>query len=203
MKMGKNFIVSLAAVLVLAGCVNLKPLKTPEISTYVLDAAAAPPSAAPTSLTLLVTLPKAGTGLKDNRMAYVQQAHTLKYFSRNRWLDTPSNMLLPLMVQTLQDSKRFQAVVAAPYAGNADIRLDTDLLMLQQQFFTVPSIVEFVVRARLVNLHNQRILATKVFTLKQAAPADNPYGGVLAANKAVSQFLLHLSQFCVKHTNEK
>lgn len=186
--------------IILVGCVNLKPIKTPETVTYIIDAVVMPPKAPTQPYSLLITTPKSSSGLTDNHILYIEQPHEIRYFSRSRWIDTPANMLLPLMLQTIQNSGRFQAVVTTPYSGEADLQLDTNLLVLQQEFITRPSVVRLMVRAQLINLNTRRVIATKVFNITQPAEADNPYGGVKATNKAVAKFLIELSQFCVGNT---
>lgn len=189
--------------LLLTACVNLKPIHTATPATYIIDAVVTPIKATPTRYSLLISTPKASPGLSDNHMAYSQQPHTLQYFAHNRWIDNPANMLLPLMVQTLQDSDRFQAVVATPYVGTTDLRLDTELLTLQQEFIQKPSVVKLTIRMQLIDLKTQRVIATQVFHTTQIADTDTPYGGVNAANKAVAQFLASLRQFCVTATVAK
>jgi len=184
----------------LTACVNLKPVKTPDTSTYTIDTAVMPEKGIPSAYSILITTPKSGPGLTGNHIAYIQQPHEISYFSHNRWIDTPANMILPLMVQTLQNSNGFQAVVATPYSGETDLRLDTSILALQQEFTNKPSLVRLTVRAQLINLHTQRVMATQVFQVVQPATTDNPYGGVKAANKAVAKFLTALSQFCITNT---
>lgn len=184
----------------LTACVDLKPVKTPERTTYFLDAKTTSIKASPTPYSLLVSLPKAGPGLTDNQMAYIEQPYEIKYFTRNRWIDSPANMLLPLMVQTLQNTGRLQAVVSYPYLGDTDLRLDTEMLALQQEFTVKPSRIRLMISAQLINLKTQHIIASKVFNNVQTAEADNPYSGVKAANKAVEQFLIELNQFCIQNT---
>ena len=84
----------------------------------------------------------------------------------------------------------------APIAAAGDLRLDTELLRLQQDFATQPSHVHFTLRAHLVDNATRRVLAWRVFDASVAAATDDPYGGVVAANRAVQTVLEQLAGFC-------
>ena len=92
----------------------------------------------------------------------------------------------------------FRAVVLTPGAGAGDWRLDTEIIRLQQEFLTRPSQVRFTLRATLVDERTRRVLAVREFEHTVTAPADDPYGGVVAANRAVRAVLADLSRFLVE-----
>jgi cholesterol transport system auxiliary component len=62
-----------------------------------------------------------------------------------------------------------------------------------------------MVRAQLVDLKESTILSARAFEVVENAASENPYGGVQAANRAVSALLdqmgLWLRQ-CVQHSPE-
>jgi cholesterol transport system auxiliary component len=105
-------------------------------------------------------------------------------------------MLAPLLVQSLEGGGRFRAVVVAPGGVAAGIRLDTEIESLVQEFTVHPSRVRFAVRAQLVDPTARRVLATRAFEALEDAPSDDPYGGVVAANRAVARVLGDLSEWC-------
>lgn len=152
------------------------------------------------SAILLVTAPNATAGYTDSRMAYTEQRYQLKYFTHNRWVAPPAKMLLPLVVATLSETHKFRSVVAAPFTGNTQYRLDLDLYQLRQNFVEKPSRVEFSASAQLINSKNNTIIASKQFIINELAPEDNPYGGVVASNTAVTIFLEDLSRFVLANT---
>jgi hypothetical protein len=75
----------------------------------------------------------------------------------------------------------------APTAAAGDLRLDTEILRLQQDFTSQPSRVRFTLRAYVVDNTTRRVLASRVFDESVAAATDDPYGGILAANRAVQR----------------
>jgi cholesterol transport system auxiliary component len=66
---------------------------------------------------------------------------------------------------------------------------------LQQDFASQPSRVHFTLRAHLVDSATRRVLAWRVFDESVAAATDDPYGGVVAANRAVQTVLEQLAGF--------
>ena len=67
---------------------------------------------------------------------------------------------------------------------------------LQQDFSPPPSRIELTLRASLLDLRHDRMLATREFDLIERAPQDDPYGGVIAANRALARLLQQLAAFC-------
>jgi cholesterol transport system auxiliary component len=106
-------------------------------------------------------------------------------------------MLAPLLVQALEQAGGFRAVVQAPNAVPADLRLDTELVRLQQNFATRPPQVELALRAQLVDVRSRRVLATAEFEEIEPATREDAYGGVVAANRALQRILVRLADFSV------
>jgi len=196
------YVILLSCILMmLTACSIFKPVQDTPSSTFLLTASELNiPTAKPSQLTLLVGQPKAIQAYNTKRMAYVGKPYELAYFSENRWADTPVEMLQPLIVQAMQNTKHFRAVVAAPFVGRNDILLNTQLLQLQQEFLQHPSQVRLALRAQLIDSSKRTVIATKLFTIIVPAQQDTPYGGVVAANQAVAELLKQLTSFCVAET---
>lgn len=193
----KRALIPITVVALLAACA---PLPAPEaMNTYVLDArlASAAGGAAGEGV-IAVSPPRARPGFDSPQMAYVRRAHELEYFTKNRWADTPARMLAPLLVQALEQSGKFRAVVQAPGAVSADLRVDVEVVRLFQDFESQPSRIRFTVRAQLVDLRSRRVLATRELDEVENAPSEDPYGGVVAANRALARLLDRLTDFCAK-----
>lgn len=185
-----------------AGCSTLQPVKNDSLNTYVLQAQfknhPVPAIGAPV---LLVTRPKAHPGFDSPRMVYVRKALELEYFSRNQWVDAPDKMLAPLLVQAFEASGAFGAVSQAVGAFTAQLRLDSEIVRLQQEFTTTPSRVRFTLRAQMIDVAGRRVLATREFDITENAASDDPYGGVVAANHAVQRALNEAADFFSAQTN--
>jgi cholesterol transport system auxiliary component len=186
------------------GCDALRPTATPHPAFYSLgntrDAAPAEirrtaPAAAPT---MIVNPSQAAAGFDSARIIYVREAHKLEYFAHSEWVDPPARMLAPLLVAAVESTGAFRAVVLTPSAATGDLRLDTEIIRLQHEFRTRPSRVRFTLRAYIVDNTTRRVLAWREIDETAPAASDDPYGGVLAANRAVQAALDNLAAFCAE-----
>ena len=187
-----------------AGCGALRPT-TPQPSFYSLDSAwgAAPAPAPAAAPTLIVNPTQAASGYDSQRIIYVREAHKLEYFAHSEWIDTPARMLAPLVVAAVENSGTFRAVVLTPSAATGDLRLDTEIMRLQHEFSSQPSRVRFTLRAYLVDNKTRRVIAWREFDAAVPATSEDPYGGVVAANRAVQIVLEDLSAFCADAARSK
>ena len=186
------------------GCSVLRSTGTPPPAFYALErvrietAAARPAPVAPANgaPALVVNPPRAAAGFDSQRILYVREPYQLEYFAHSEWVDPPARMLAPLIVAAAENSGTFRSVMLAPTAAAGDLRLDTEIVRLQQDFATQPSRVHFTLRAHLVDNATRRVLAWRLFDASVAAATDDPYGGVVAANRAVQTVLEQLAGFC-------
>ncbi len=188
----------LAPIWLLAGCAALSAPQVVSQNIYVLDAQPAI-QAAPIkrNVVLAISQPQARPGFDTPQLIYTQQPHELNSFVSSRWADTPVRMLEPLLVQALQQTGSYRAVVPAQGAVRADIQLDTELIRLRHDFATRPSRVQLTLRAQLIDVRGERVLAAKQFDESEPATSDNAYGGVTAANRVLQRILEQLADFCV------
>ncbi|MEK7989747.1 MAG: ABC-type transport auxiliary lipoprotein family protein [Thiotrichaceae bacterium] len=150
--------------------------------------------------TILISIPQAASGFDTQQMVYIETPYILEHYRDNLWIDTPSRLLLPLIVQSLEVTGEFGAVLSAtssPILG--ELRLDTEIIRLQQEFLESPSRVRFTLRVQLLNMAQRAILDTKVFDVTEIAPSEDAAGGVIATNRAVQVALEQLAEFVVKH----
>jgi len=191
-----------ALLLLAGGCDVLKTKSAETPSFYSLNSeptVALPASRAPAAApTLIVNPPHAAAGFDSRRIIYLRQAHKLEYFAHSEWVDTPARMLAPLIVAGLENRGLFRAVVLTPSAATGDLRLDTEIIRLQHEFGTKPSSVRFTLHAYLVEVKSRRVLAWQELEAIVPSESDNPYGGVLAANRAVQAVLERLAAFCTE-----
>lgn len=150
---------------------------------------------------LIVHTPKAAAGFDTRRMIYTRNAHQLEYFARNEWVDTPIYMLQPLMVAAIEQTQAFNAVLPKLAAVKTDLRLESEMLGLLQDFNSKPSVVRFSLRATIIDNASGKVIALREFTNQVPAASDNPIGGVKAANLAVNSTLKQLADFCAETAN--
>ncbi|MDH3872391.1 MAG: ABC-type transport auxiliary lipoprotein family protein, partial [Gammaproteobacteria bacterium] len=188
--------------MLLTGCSVLPGPPPQATEQYTLEYTADPQIAAAPgngATVLIVSAPRAHGGYDSARIAYMEKAYGLRYYTRSRWAATPARMLAPLLADAIQETGRFQALHRPPGSVAADMRLDTELIRFHQDFTVQPSVMRVTLRAQLVDLQAGRVLATRLFDVRQVAATEDAYGGVVAANHAVQQLLQELAQFCVDH----
>lgn len=151
--------------------------------------------------TLIITPPKAAAGFDTRRMMYTRALHQLEYFARNEWIDTPAQMLRPLMISAIETTGAFHAVLTKQSVVASDLRLESEVIKLVQDFSTKPSQVQFTLRASFIDSKTQQVIATQEFNERVNANSDNPIGGVLAANTAINLALDKLSLFSSQTVN--
>jgi cholesterol transport system auxiliary component len=192
-------IIATTCLLLVAGCSLLNQKDTPHPSFHSLDSVrtgSAKAAASVSGPTLIVNPPHASAGFDSRRIIYLREPHRIEYFAHNEWVDTPARMLAPLIVSALENVAAFNAVVLTPSAAAGDLRLDTEVLRLQQQFDTRPSVVRFTLRATLVDVKTRSVLGSRELDAVVPAASDNPRGGVAAANRAVETVMAALGEFC-------
>jgi cholesterol transport system auxiliary component len=148
--------------------------------------------------TILVSRPQDAAGYATQRMAYLERDYRLDYFSEHEWVASPAAMLGPLLVKALRRGGVFAAVSDDASSVSADLRLDTLIESMYQDFRTRPSLARVELRVQLVEPDRRRILATRVFADTQPAPSDDPYGGVVAVNRVLSRLLPQIADFAAE-----
>ena len=200
-----SVLAGVAGMLLAGGCGLLLPEASAPPSFYALDAVSAvprlrppPPVADAASPTLIVDLTRAAPGYDSPNIVYVRIAHQQEHYARSEWVDTPARMLTPLLVSALQGSGEFRAVgqVASGIAG--DLRLDTQIVRLQQEFGGGPSRVRFTLRVMLSDSVTRQVISWRDFDEVCASASEDTYGGVVAANRAVQLVMEQLASYCAQ-----
>lgn len=184
-------------ILTLMSC---SPVKVPVTNEYQLTAYSTKQlTRKPRPITIQVTVPEAVAGYQTEEMLYMKKPFKLEPFVKNAWTSPPADMLFPLLVQSLQSSGYFYAVTSSPYSEEADYRLDTQLLKLEQNFIKKPSVLEFSAKIVLTHISNNQIIGSRIVSLQIPCSQDTPYGGVIAANQATFRFTATATDFVVSH----
>lgn len=187
----KKYILVFFMLSAILGCA----VKSPVAHVYKLESFSKKQFTKKPKLSILITQPEAVGGYQTQKMLYMKESYQLQAFAKNAWVTSPANMLYPLMLQSLKATGLFFAVTSTPYADKADVRLDTQIIALHQNFICKPSEIDFRVNVVLTHIPTSKVLASKIINLKVPCPYDTPYGGVIAANKATYEFTRILVDF--------
>lgn len=188
---------AMATLLVIAaigGCTLLPEPRETARNTFVLhpEPATSPPAARPCgerNHTLLVGVPREVPGFDTPRMAYLLHPDVLGYYADSRWVDTPARMLTTFLVQAMEGGGCWRAVIREPNTAEADFRLDTEDLVLAQEFLSRPGRVRLGIRAVVVDLRRQSVVATRRFEALEETAVEDAAGGAAAANRAAGKLL--------------
>jgi cholesterol transport system auxiliary component len=203
-----RYLFLLSSVCILSSCSLLTPNKVDQISVYSLGGTQFTARSErqendidklrnPETPTIMLSMPRAAAGFETKQIAYVRLAFQLEYFSLSQWAAPPTAMLLPLMSHALERTGDFKAVLQSPSGASGQLRLDLELVRLQQEFFRTPSQIHFTLRAHLIDIASRRVIAWQEFDAAVAATSEDPYGGVVAANQVVRIIVEQVADFCV------
>lgn len=180
----------------LSACMSFSSSKT---QTYQLtDFGKIAPLSKRTHISILVMQPAAEDGYDSLQMLYVSQPYQMTAFTLNSWISRPSTMIAPLLMRSIESSHYFYAVTQEPNMANADYRLDSVLLRLQQNFLVKPSQIQLALQVMLIHPSDDRLIATAMMSENIACPSDNPLGGVIAANQATRRLTARVAHFVVE-----
>lgn len=189
-------IIGLAIVGIIGMLTACSPVTLPPKQNYNLVAQLPAPQVKQRSqIVLLVSRMTAQASVSSNKMAYTQSnyPYQVSYFAEHFWLNPPAKLIMPNIINSLSQSGLFKAVVVAPYGEQVDYRLDSDLQTLQQQFTGKQSQIILVIRTELTHVTTNQIVADRVFKETVTVNGNGPQAGVVAANQALSQFLVALN----------
>lgn len=154
----------------------------------------------PQGPSLSVSVPIANVATDGPQMRYQRVPYQLETFTQSRWMEAPARMLLPLLVNTLESSGAFSAVLGADTAPFGGVyRLDTELLHFKQDFLVKPSAMHIALRAQLYDMAQHQLVASTVLEYRQAAATNDAEGGVRAANEILPKILQDLQAFVVQY----
>jgi cholesterol transport system auxiliary component len=146
---------------------------------------------------IYISLPEAVSALTTDQMYYTTIPYETHAFVHHSWSSAPTDMMYPLILQSITDTGAFRVVAAGSHSETFTYRLSIEMLKLIQNFSTKPSRLQMTVSAILTDSVTGRPIASKLFRYNIPCPVDKPYGGAVAANRAAAQFTYALSEFAV------
>ncbi|NML44358.1 ABC transporter [Ramlibacter sp. G-1-2-2] len=189
----------LLACLAVPGCAIVAPPERATATSLLDEQPTDLPQGRRRAQPLLVYEPQTRPMYDTTQMAYTVRAHQVAYFSRNLWGETPSQMLHPLLLRSLERTQAFAAVLAPPYTGGGALALHTEVAELVQDFTddAVP-VLRLALRVRLVDETSGKILGTRDIAQQVRMQQKAPSAGVLAANQAVALALREVAAFVLE-----
>lgn len=193
-------IILLVLFLFLNGCSLFSPVKTENITAYQINKVPSVPVTRIRRGILVVATPETSSTYNNTDMVYSTTSYTVAAYAKSRWAEPPAKMIQQVLVQALTNSGRYRVVVAPPFVGSYDYLLTSQLVEVRQDFTRYPSVERVTLRAQLLRMASGRVVAAQQFKMVAFAPQNSPLGGVIAANRAVSDLARKIVIFCVKNS---
>ncbi len=196
----KNLFWLITALLLMSACSMFSPVKTETATTYLINASPSPSTKRPNGhINLLVSTPSADSIYDTTDIAYTTRPYQIGYFVKSNWAQPPTQMLQPLLIQTLRKTRYFHEVSGAGGAVTYNFMLNTHLVKLQQDYSRWPHQLHFVLRAELIDLSTSHLVASKEFAVHEIIPQNDTYAGVVVTNQAAAQLLRQVAAFCLRN----
>src|SRR3989338_8364999 len=184
----KFYLFILSCLLVLCQCSLFSPMPYIDQTIYELSVPCARTPETKTKKSIYLAPMEVYPGIASSDMKYLIKPYQANYFSKNDWVSPPATQLHYLLMTDLQ---RMFSYVSDTRIENVDVILKTTLIKFEQVFDprSKKSYFQVCLFAEVINPKIQRVIQSKTFEITETAPTADPYGGVLAANKAVEQLL--------------
>lgn len=196
--MRRRLWILLVSLLWLSGCSVLPERSVNEAQTvYLLQAGVQQPGQGDGvgKAVLLVTPPRAAPGFDQRQIVWSDRDHRLAHYRDSRWADTPARMLHAPLVDRLEASGHFAAVVSASGPGaQAGLRLDSEIVLLRHELATRPGLLRFAVR---VTLSGTQGVVSRRFEVVEESVRGDAEAAVVAANVALVRLLEQITDFVV------
>jgi cholesterol transport system auxiliary component len=186
----------------LSAC-SLGPVNTSQVQTYALhaDNTFGQTTNQRNSGVILVVGSTATGNFYSTNMYYQEHPYQLQSFAKSAWLNMPSAMIVSNIGGNLTQLRYFKAVLTNLNPGVAvTYTLNMRLINLYQDFTHQPSQMVLSIALTLINNAHHKVLAAQTFNYVEPCTQDTPYGGVIAANKALAQFLNDMDRFVLTAT---
>lgn len=147
----------------------------------------------------VLVFPPATTSVYDTvLMAYRTEPRQIAYFSRRQWGATPSQMIQPLLVATLEKTHSFRFVLVPPFSGPYTYSLRTEILDLIQDFTPKSATLVLSLRFQLAGYGASPVIAARDISVREPMLQRNSRAGVAAANDATAKALQQMAGFVLE-----
>ena len=191
--MRRILLVGFAPATLLTGCSLLSPAP-PEPVTAILNKIPDQMQYESSHATLVVQRLEIRTAYDTTRMAYTMRPYELAYYRDNQWVETPAQMIQPLLVRTLEQTGFFRAILNPADSGPASYALRTEITELVQDYTTSPPSARLALHLQLFDETGQSV-AEQEITESERMQSSTSYAGVNAANEALAKALGETAQF--------
>jgi len=193
MRIKEIFYAGLGA-MILGGCAGSE---APPVTTYVMKV----PSFSPVTFSpnkekvLKVAFPESLRENISDKMLYSYSDEDRGVYLNSRWANNIGKMLQGVMIETLEKSGAFKAVL--PYSSTAteDLRIETYIYDISHHIRGNRSYAVLSVEVSLIDTYTGKLLKTKRFTYEEPTPTVDAKGYVEATNRILIRYNRDLLRF--------
>ena len=110
------------------------------------------------------------------------------YYQNAQWTNNIGKLLQGDIIETLQQSRLFKAVVSYASTAQEDLRLESTIYDFSHHIRGVESYAVVSIGLSLIDTHTRRVIKTKRFSYREATPTVDAKGYVTATNRALERF---------------
>ena len=145
---------------------------------------------------LLITQPRPQAGFDTARMAYLLRPYEINYYAFNQWADTPARMVHQIMVENLDKTGLWRAVLhrRGRNTGAVSPGLRT-ISSWSSSFSPTPAACGCRSARKLSTRKDRRSWRRDILNCSKLPQAEDAYGGVQAANHAAAKLLIELASW--------
>lgn len=191
----------LAMAATVSGCSFMSPVQTPPDMGYVINQRSAPlKKSHRTHSVMMVLKPETSPAYNTTRIAFTDHPYQISYYSYSHWVEAPADMLLPLMVDALQQPHHYRAIVMPPFVGQYRYALRTLIKELRIDYTKPIATLNLSLQSQLLSGVTGNVIAAKEFNVAIPLQQRSPYGAVVAANRAAAIAIHKLAVWCIRHS---
>jgi cholesterol transport system auxiliary component len=189
--MKKRYLGSLIILFIMNGCAMKE---APPLKRYTLESGEVPVLSASRyrSKVLKVSYPQTLKEKITERMSFSYALGDRGYYQNSQWSNNLGKLLQGSLIESLQRSRMFKAVL--PYASTAgeDLRLESTIYDFSHHIRGEESYAVVSIGFSLIDTHTGRLLKTKRFSYREETPTLNAEGYAIATNRALHRLSLDL-----------
>lgn len=163
----------------LLGACSILPQSEP-LDIYLLPAAALPARTQAVDWSLRIGTPSSGELLDGTRIVVLPEPGRINTYQGARWSERTPQLMRQRLLDAFQDDARVKALSTEDQHLQADLELVSELRSFQSQYRDGRPEALIQLDVRLVDVRAQRILASRRFSVSQAA-GDTSVAAVVAA----------------------
>ncbi len=162
-----------------------------EISHYAIEYKTDKSSYQSSLKSIYVEAPTVNKSFNTNAILYTQKPYLFEQYAKNRWINMPSNMIHNYLVQSLENSNIFKAVLQKSSSIEFDYTLKSNITNLYHSFEGKDSFAILKVKFDLVS--KKELVKTYSYDKKILCKTNSPYSFIIAVNKAFEEMSKNLS----------